>query len=62
MEKNTGVYNRIFIGLERQVKNMTVDIVWAKDKRDIRTHNTQIKTFNSEEQVIEGSTAAFSWL
>lgn len=34
-------------------KNMTVDITWAKDKRDITTHNTQTKTFNSEEQAIE---------
>lgn len=33
-------------------KNMTVDITWAKDKRDITTHNTQTKTFNSEEQAI----------
>lgn len=32
---------------------MTVDITWAKDKRDITTHNTQTKTFNSEEQAIE---------
>ena len=32
---------------------MTVDITWAKDKRDIRTHNPQTKTFNSEEQAIE---------
>lgn len=32
---------------------MAVDITWAKDKRDITTHNTQTKTFNSEEQAIE---------
>lgn len=32
---------------------MTVDITWAKDKSDITTHNTQTKTFNSEEQAIE---------
>ena len=32
---------------------MTVTITWAKDKWDITTHNTQVKTFNSEEQAIE---------
>ena len=32
---------------------MTVDITWAKDKSDITTHDTQTKTFNSEEQAIE---------
>ena len=31
---------------------MTVDITWAKDKRDITTHNTQTKTFHSVEQAI----------
>lgn len=38
---------------ERIDKNKTVDITWAKDKRDITTHNTQTKTFNSEEQAVE---------
>ena len=42
------VRNSHFVGLERWVKN-----TWAKDKRDITTHNTQTKTFNSEEQAIE---------
>ena len=32
---------------------MKVDITWVQDKRDITTHNTQTKTFNSEEQAIE---------
>lgn len=32
---------------------MTVTITWAKDKWNITTHNTQVKTFNSEEQAIE---------
>ena len=32
---------------------MTVDITWAKDKSNITTHDTQTKTFNSEEQAIE---------
>ena len=42
------------IDLERIGKVMTtVVITWAKDKRDLASHNTQTKTFNSEEQAIE---------
>lgn len=32
---------------------MTVNITWAKEKRDFSTHNSQTKTFDSEEQAIE---------
>lgn len=32
---------------------MTVNITWAKEKRDFSTHNTQTKTFGSEVQAIE---------
>ena len=36
-----------FHWFRKEGKNMTVDITWAKDKRDITTHNTQTKTFKS---------------
>ena len=32
---------------------MTINIIWAENKRNLSTHKTQIKTFNSSKEAID---------
>lgn len=32
---------------------MTINIIWAENKRNLSTHKTQTKTFNSSKEAID---------